>query len=373
MVVTSDDLAIARKSLNFKKSLKTGLIASFAICSLSPLLFKNYTDLNTKKFLLWSGFLTGLLSAIPLNWQKEEKLLGTFKLVEESALKEQIKGDIAVQDLEIQAINHKKVVDLAERLPFNLQPKFAREWGVKNELAENWIKSEPIPEKPGIQLEDDHKWILNILKEPFKILTGEQGSGKSTFERLLIDLLREQGHHIFIINPETIRSGASDVTVLHQINLINEFFEQFPKLVERRQQEARLKNIDEDDYLDHLDKNEVGLKGRVAIFLMEANTYEAHGVDAELWATFLKQMSTNIRKWGFTAVLTAHSANQTSISSKLKGFSGLLDSAVHIECLATTNKNGEKIGSGKAVLKKGKNDSGTVEFIPYYKPKAKNY
>lgn len=372
MVITKEDLEISKKSLTFKKGLKYGLLSTFAACSISPLVFKNYTDLNTKSLLLWSGFVAGILGGIPIDWSKEEKLLKTFKAVEDAALKEQIKGDILVCDLEIQALNHKKVVDLAEKLPFNIQPKFAKEWGVKNELTENWIKDEPTPPPPGIELADEHRWILNVLKEPFKVLTGEQGSGKSTFERLLIDLLRQEGHHIFIINPETIRSGASDVTVLHKIELINEFFEQFPKLIERRQQEARLKNIDEDDYLEYLE-SQVGVKGRVAIFLMEANTYEAHGVDSELWATFLKQMSTNIRKWGFTAVLTAHSANQTSISSKLKGFSALLDSAVHIECLATTNSKGEKVGSGKACLKRGKSDSGEVVFTPYYKPKSKDY
>ncbi|NJN13285.1 MAG: hypothetical protein HC815_37360 [Richelia sp. RM1_1_1] len=52
---------------------------------------------------------------------------------------------------------------------------------------------------------------------------------------------------------------------------------------------------------------------------MESNTYEVHGVDPDLWANFLKQSLTNIRKWGFTVCLTAHSDNQTSISSKLAG------------------------------------------------------
>lgn len=120
MVVTKEDLIIAKRSLNFKKSLKYGLLTTFAACSLSPLLLKNYTDLNTKELLLWSGFVSGLLSSIPISWERENKLLGTFKNVEDGALKAQIQGDIAVADLEIQALNHQKVVDLAERLRFNL-------------------------------------------------------------------------------------------------------------------------------------------------------------------------------------------------------------------------------------------------------------
>ncbi|PHJ55788.1 hypothetical protein VF14_31840 [Nostoc linckia z18] len=374
-IVSDEDLAKASKSLRFKKSLKYGLLTSFTCLSLSPLVLKNYTDENTKQFLLWSGFVSGLLGGVPINWEREQNLLKTFESVNKETFKRQISGEIVLGDLTVEANNLTKIVNFVERLPFNIQDHFARKLRVEDYLTSNFIEpeSQPVEPKPGIQLEENHLWIKSILKEPFKILTGEQGSGKSTFERLLIDLLREQGHHIIILNPETIRQGANDVTVMHKIEEINAFLEKFPQSIERRQQQARNLRIDEDDYLEYLEENEHGLKGRVAIFLMEANTYEAHGVNPELWATFLKQMSTNIRKWGFTAVLTAHSPNQTSISSKLKGFSALLDSAVHIECLATTNGKGEKIGSGKALIKKGKQGESKTVDLPFYKPKSKHY
>jgi hypothetical protein len=231
-----------------------------------------------------------------------------------------------------------------------------------------------------IQLAQKYQWIYQLLKMPFKVLSGEQGSGKSTLERLALDLLREMGHHIVVINPETIRKGAdatetmAGVTVLSDAESINEFMGNFPKSIRDRQNEARQKEIDEDDYLKSLE-NKTGLSGRVAIILCEANTYEAHDVNPEVWATFLKQMTTNIRKWGYTGVLTAHSMNQTSISSKLAGFSKLIDSCPRIDCISTTDSNGETVGSGKGILKmKGKNDESPLEVdLLHYKPPSKEY
>lgn len=227
--------------------------------------------------------------------------------------------------------------------------------------------------KSKLKLGDDYKWIYKLLKLPFRVLSGEQGSGKSTLERLMIRLLKDDGWHIVIINPETNPVVWSGVQVLADVDEINEFFEQFPTAIAARQQECRDLGIDEDDYLDYI-KDKSGLEGKVAVFLMEANTYEVHGVNPSPWAGFLKQALTNIRKWGFTVCLTAHSDNQTSISSELAGFSKNIDAAPRVDCIAKAGPDGEAISSGKALLKmKGIKDKEPIEVDLYNYPKSKNF
>ncbi|MBF2067247.1 MAG: ATP-binding protein [Calothrix sp. C42_A2020_038] len=224
-----------------------------------------------------------------------------------------------------------------------------------------------------LELEEQYRWIYQLLKLPFRVLSGEQGSGKSTLERLMIRLLKDAGYHIVIVNPETNPSVWGGVQVLTDAPEINIFFENFPVTIQERKQQAIDMGIDEDDYLDYL-KDKSGLEGKVAIFLMESNTYEVHGVDPDHWANFLKQSLTNIRKWGFTVCLTAHSDNQTAVSSKLSGFSKLIDTAPRVECISTTNKDGEAVSSGKAWLKmKGVNDKESVEVSLYNYPKTKKF
>ncbi|MEM7592403.1 MAG: ATP-binding protein [Cyanobacteria bacterium P01_A01_bin.83] len=225
----------------------------------------------------------------------------------------------------------------------------------------------------NLELDEKYHWLYKLLKLPFRVLSGEQGSGKSTLERLMIRLLKDDGYHIIIINPETNPTVWSGVQVLADVTAINEFIGNFPEMIRERQQQARNLKIDEDDYLDYI-KDKSGLEGKVAIYLMESNTYEVHGVEPDLWANFLKQSLTNIRKWGFTVCLTAHSGNQTSISSKLAGFSKNIDAAPRVDCIAKTGSDGEAVSSGKAWLKmKGVNDKEPVEVELYNYPKSKKF
>ncbi|BDA76514.1 hypothetical protein CAL7716_106800 (plasmid) [Calothrix sp. PCC 7716] len=224
-----------------------------------------------------------------------------------------------------------------------------------------------------LELDEQYRWIYQLLKLPFRVLSGEQGSGKSTLERLMIRLLKDDGYHVIIVNPETNPSVWGGVQVLTDAPEINLFFESFPVTIQERKQQAIDMGIDEDDYLDYL-KDKSGLEGKVAIFLMESNTYEVHGVDPDHWANFLKQSLTNIRKWGFTVCLTAHSDNQTAVSSKLSGFSKNIDAAPRVECIPATNNDGEAVSSGKAWLKmKGVNDKEPVEVSLYNYPKSKKF
>lgn len=232
----------------------------------------------------------------------------------------------------------------------------------------------PTQEQPSTALET--QWIDSVLKLPFRIITGEQGSGKSTLERFMISELNKAGYHIIIINPETNPNIWKGVEVIADPDKITEFFEEFPADVRNRQIEARDKGIDEDDYFDFIEQNNrTGRKGKVAIFFQESNTYEVQGVNAQAIADTFKQCLTNIRKWGYTTCLTAHSGNQTSISSKLKGYSALIDQQPLIECISTNDpKTGLAVSSGKGILKlKGTKDSNpkSVKLVNY--PKTKDF
>ncbi|KYC40714.1 hypothetical protein WA1_24035 [Scytonema hofmannii PCC 7110] len=223
------------------------------------------------------------------------------------------------------------------------------------------------------ELTPEYQWINQLLNLPFRILSGAQGSGKSTLERFMIRLIKDADWHIICINPETNPNVWKGVEVITNHQEITEFFVNFPFWVKERQSEIMEKGLDEDEYLNTLN-DKSGREGKVAIFLMESNTYEAWGINAESFATFLKQCLTNIRKWGFTVCLTAHSDNQTSISSKLKGFSEMINSAPRVDCIATTTDNGQAVSSGKALLKiKGVKDLEPKEVKLYNFPKTKDF
>jgi hypothetical protein len=224
-----------------------------------------------------------------------------------------------------------------------------------------------------IELTEEYLWINQLLNLPFRILSGSQGSGKSTLERFMIRLIKDDGWHIICINPETNPQVWKGVEVLQNIETINQYFANFPSWVKERQSEIMEKGLDEDEYLDSLN-GKSGREGKVAIFLMESNTYEAWGINADYFSNFLKQCLTNIRKWGFTVCLTAHSDNQTSISSKLKGFSDMINNAPRVDCIATTNDKGQAVSSGKGLLKiKGIKDPEPKEVKLYKFPKTKDF
>lgn len=219
----------------------------------------------------------------------------------------------------------------------------------------------------------EHWWVKKVFKLPFLAISGEQGSGKSTLERFLIAQLKKEGFHVIVCNPETNPELWQGVECLASPVDITNFLVDFPEMVSDRQRQARANMIDEDDYLKYLNGRQ-GRDGRIAIFFQETNTYEVHGVAPQAWADGLKQALTNIRKWGFQVIFTAHSDNQTSVASKLKGFSSLLDSQPRIDCISTTDAYGETVGSGKGLLKlKGVKDPAPQQINLENFPKTKDF
>lgn len=299
---------------------------------------------------------------------EERKALGLTDEENENA-----KGRIQFEDfMKARAVSHSSQdKTIAENL---LAKAKADKERAKTEGKVKDSEQTAIVTNSNFTLPEEFKWIYRLLKLPFRVLSGEQGSGKSTLERLMIRLLKDEGYHIVVINPETNPAVWEGVDVLVDPEEIDIFMEVFPESIRTRQDRAREQRIDEDDFLDTL-KDEQGLNGRVAIFLMESNTYEVHGVNPDLFAAFLKQSLTNIRKWGYTVCMTAHSDNQTSVSSALTGFSKLLDSQPRVDCIAIADpQTNEAVSSGKAWLKmKGVKDPEPSEVPLYNYPKTKRF
>lgn len=222
---------------------------------------------------------------------------------------------------------------------------------------------------------NNYQWVDQVLKMPFRVLTGDAGSGKSTLERFMISKLKDAGYHIVCINTETNPDVWKGVEVLTTPNDINDFLSEFVSGIENRQRECRKLGIDEDEFLSKVAANRTGRDGRVAIFFMEANTFELCGVDPDLWASVLQMCLTNIRKWGYSACLTAQSDTQTSISSKMKGFSSRYDEQPRVECIVKTDEiTGEAVSSGRAWLKiKGKSDKNAKTINLANFPKTKDF
>ncbi|NEU76703.1 hypothetical protein PI95_030395 [Hassallia byssoidea VB512170] len=234
-------------------------------------------------------------------------------------------------------------------------------------------ETQSVPTTP--ETVDKFQWIDQVLKMPFRVLTGDAGSGKSTLERFMISKLKEAGYHIVCLNTETNPDVWKGVEVLTTSDEINEFLSEFVSGIESRQKECRKLGLDEDQFLSEVATNRSGRDGRVAIFFMEANTFELCGVDADLWASVLQMCLTNIRKWGYTACLTAQSDNQTSVSSKMKGFSSRYDEQPRVECIVKTDDiTGEAVSSGRAWLKvKGKADKNPKSINLANFPKTKDF
>lgn len=322
---------------------------------------KSQRDLKTVATQLNTQFKADIYSAVDNQNRIESGLISAERLAEQ----QQMQDNLGFTQYELMIAELRKKIAEEELGKAKADKERQKVIGAKESIN---TKTEG-----KLELNEPYQWIYKLLKLPFRVLSGEQGSGKSTLERLMIRLLKDDGWHIVIINPETNPAVWSGVQVLADADEINTFFESFPQTIRERQQQARNFKIDEDDYLDHI-KNKNGLEGKVAVFLMESNTYEVHGVDPDLWANFLKQSLTNIRKWGYTVCLTAHSDNQTSIATKLKGFSGMIDDAPRVDCIAKAGENGEATSSGKALLKmKGVRDKEPLEVELYNYPKSKNF
>lgn len=322
---------------------------------------KSQRDLKTVATQINTQFKADIYSAVDSQNRVEAGLISTERLAQE----QQMQDNLGLTQYELMIAELRKKIAEEELAKVRAEKE-------KQKLL-NAKDSKVAKESNKLELEEQHRWIYKLLKLPFRVLSGEQGSGKSTLERLMIRLLKDDGWYVVIINPETNPGVWSGVKVLADVEEITEFFKAFPETIRSRQQHARNLKIDEDDYLDTLEDKQ-GLDGKVAVFLMEANTYEVHGVEPVLWADFLKQSLTNIRKWGYTVCLTAHSDNQTSVSSKLKGFSGMIDDAPRVDCVAKAGENGEATSSGKALLKmKGIRDKEPIEVDLYNYPRSKKF
>ena len=314
-------------------------------------------------------------TAVAQNWNRKKLETGQISV---DALQDKLRRQSEIQDK-----THASVIKDFELHTSEVDKQIAENSAVIRESNQKAIApgQETIKQESALEeasylstLDDRYKWISLLLGRSCSVITGGQGSGKSVFERWLIECLKSSGYYVIIINPETIRSGSDNVKVLNTRELINNFLSEFPSWHEARQQECRQKEIDEDDYLEYLETR-TGRDTKVAIFCMEANTYKSFGIDQEKLATFYNLALSNIRKWGFQVYITAQSANQTSICDELTGFSARLNAQPRLECIATVDKiKGKEVSTGKAnLMLKGTKDPDPIEVdLLFFKPKEKS-
>lgn len=235
----------------------------------------------------------------------------------------------------------------------------------------------PNKPEPELKLEPQHLWYNRVLNEPCKVVTGVSGSGKSTFEHALVQLARQDGQYVVVLYPLTVREARDENSVvLSEPEAITDFLAGFFQSVADRKKECKSLGLDEDEYLPYLEKNKTGKDGRVAMFAMEINNWEASGVYAQLIADFYRLCFTDIRKWGYTLTMTGQSINQGSVASKLENFSDLLKQQTKIKCLATTcPETGRSISKGVALVSysdmQEKKDAQELPLV-FYKPRDKS-
>ncbi len=222
----------------------------------------------------------------------------------------------------------------------------------------------------------EHDWMKSIVETPLKVISGVQGSGKSSLERCLMWHLKKCGYHVVVINPATTESVWKGIEVIKDVEQINTLFKNFHSMIDKRVAEADSKKIDEDKYLNYLESNAGNRDrghGKVAFIIQEANSYKSRKVDLEAFGSFMELCLTDIRKWGFTAVITGQSKTMSTLCPKLKGFSDLLKSQTTLIGEAKRDPNGKSVATGRVEVHPDGPIEKTMDWRKYPNFTSKNF
>ncbi|MGJ5633298.1 hypothetical protein [Nostoc sp. CALU 1950] len=189
-------------------------------------------------------------------------------------------------------------------------------------------------------------WVQNLVKQT-ALVWGNQGGGKSWLARYVIQLKKQAGYRVIVLDPDSNRSEWRGVESYHSWDEIEQQIRNYLKELE-----SRLKTFNDSSMSESQWRQKLWAEGKAtALICEEATTYGDFIKDAELLDKFGKLALTKSRKQEMPITVVAHNNTQTCLFG-IKGLHNLVSKMLQVECLAEVDPvTLQPSSTGKAKVK----------------------
>jgi hypothetical protein len=171
-------------------------------------------------------------------------------------------------------------------------------------------------------------WVQNLVKQTC-LIWGNQGGGKSWLARYVIQLKKQAGYRVIVLDPDSNRSEWRGVESYHSWDDIEQQIRDYVEELE-----SRLKTFNNSTLSESQWRQKLWAEGKaLSLICEEATTYGDFIKDAELLDKFGKLALTKSRKQEMPITVVAHN-NTTTCLFGIKGLHNLVSKMLQVECLA---------------------------------------
>jgi|GEM_PF-1232186 len=171
-------------------------------------------------------------------------------------------------------------------------------------------------------------WVQNLVKQTC-LIWGNQGGGKSWLARYVIQLKKQAGYRVIVLDPDSNRSEWRGVESYHSWDDIEQQIRDYVLELE-----SRLKTFNNSSLSESQWRQKLWSEGKaLSLICEEATTYGDFIKDAELLEKFGKLALTKSRKQEMPITVVAHNNTQTCLFG-IKGLHNLVYKMLQVECLA---------------------------------------
>jgi hypothetical protein len=170
-------------------------------------------------------------------------------------------------------------------------------------------------------------WVQNLVKQTC-LIWGNQGGGKSWLARYVIQLKKQAGYRVIVLDPDSNRSEWRGVESYHSWDEIEQQIRDYVEELE-----ARLKTFNNSSLSESQWRQKLWSEGKaLALICEEATTYGDFIKDEELLSKFGKLALTKSRKQEMPLTVVSHNNTQTCLFG-IKGLHNLVYKMLQVECL----------------------------------------
>ncbi len=174
-------------------------------------------------------------------------------------------------------------------------------------------------------------WVQNLVKQT-ALIWGNQGGGKSWLARHVIQLKKQAGYRVIVLDPDSNSAEWLGVESYHSWSDIEA---QISNYVEEL--ESRLITFNNSTFTEEQWRQKLWTGGKaIALVCEEATTYGDFIQNEELLSKFGKLGLTKSRKQEMPVTVVAHNNTQTCMFG-IKGLHNLVAKMLQIECLAAVD------------------------------------
>jgi hypothetical protein len=171
-------------------------------------------------------------------------------------------------------------------------------------------------------------WVQNLVKQT-ALIWGNQGGGKSWLARYVIQLKKQAGYRVIVLDPDSNRSEWRGIESYHSWEDIEQQIRDYVSELESRLKTFNNSSLSESQWRQKLWADGIAL----SLICEEATTYGDFIKDAELLDKFGKLALTKSRKQEMPITVVAHNNTQTCLFG-IKGLHNLVSKMLQVECLA---------------------------------------